>query len=55
MNSSFGSAGVVLGFAASVGGIITLALGLWRRDGHVVRSSRRFVRSSPSCSWSVRC
>ena len=43
MNASFGSAGVVLGFTASVGGIATLAVGLARRDPRLLRAGRRYV------------
>ena len=43
MNVALGSAGVVLGFIASLGGVVTLGVGLRRRDERLLRSSRTFV------------
>src|SRR3954451_20269438 len=43
MNSSLGSAGIILGFVASLGGIVTLAVGLTRRRTALLTSGRTYV------------
>jgi len=43
MNVALGTAGVVLGFVSSIFGIITISLGLARREPYLVRLSRNFA------------
>jgi cytochrome c-type biogenesis protein CcmF len=43
MNNTLGTAGVVLGLAASVGGVITLAVALARRRLHLIVVGRSYV------------
>src|SRR3954468_5356227 len=43
MNAALGSAGVILGFVASLGGIVTLAVGLARRRSRLLVAGRTYV------------
>ena len=43
MNAALGTAGVVLGVAASVGGVLTLAVALVRRKRHLLAVGRSYV------------
>src|SRR3954470_21810583 len=43
MNAAIGSAGVILGFVASLGGIATLAVGLTRHRSRLLISARTYV------------
>jgi cytochrome c-type biogenesis protein CcmF len=43
MNAALGSAGVILGFVASLGGILTIAVGLRRRRGKLLLAGRTYV------------
>ena len=61
VNAALGTAGIVLGLAASLGGVVTLAVGLGQRKRHLlarrplVRPARpRRRRRWPSSPWSGR-
>src|SRR4051812_18239699 len=43
MNAALGSAGVILGFVASLGGIATLGVGLAHRRGRLLAAGRTYV------------
>ncbi|HWC12437.1 MAG TPA: heme lyase CcmF/NrfE family subunit [Acidimicrobiales bacterium] len=43
MNAAFGAAGVAVGLAASVLGVVTLAIGLRRSDARLLRAGQRYV------------
>src|SRR2546423_10739066 len=43
MNAALGSAGIILGFVASLGGIATLAVGLTRRRSRLLVAGRTYV------------
>ncbi|CAN5443504.1 heme lyase CcmF/NrfE family subunit [soil metagenome] len=43
MNAAFGTGGVILGLVASVGAIITLAVGLWGKRPDLLRMSRTYA------------
>src|SRR3954468_12738200 len=43
MNAALGSAGVILGFVASLGAIATLGVGLWKRRPKLLVSARTYV------------
>jgi cytochrome c-type biogenesis protein CcmF len=43
MNAALGSAGVILGFVASLGGIATLGVGLARRRSRLLVAGRTYV------------
>ena len=43
MNSTLGSAGIILGFVASLGGIVTLAVGLSRTRPRLLTAGRTYV------------
>lgn len=43
MNAALGTAGIVLGVAASVGGVVTLAVALLRRRHHLIVVGRSYV------------
>ena len=42
MNAALGSAGIILGFVASLGGIATLGVGLWRRRPKLLVNGRTY-------------
>ena len=43
MNAALGSAGIILGFVASLGAIATLGVGLWKRRPKLLVSARTYV------------
>src|SRR4051812_34877640 len=43
MNAALGSGGIILGFVASLGGIVTLAVGLTRRRTRLLLAGRTYV------------
>ncbi|HEY8526352.1 MAG TPA: heme lyase CcmF/NrfE family subunit [Acidimicrobiales bacterium] len=43
MNATLGTAGIVLGLAASIGGVVTLAVGLRQRRGHLLLIGRTYA------------
>ena len=43
MAAALGSAGIILGFVASLGGIVTLGVGLWRRRTRLLIAGRTYV------------
>src|SRR4051812_4151706 len=43
MNAALGSAGIILGFVASLGGIVTLGVGLMRRRSRLLVAGRTYV------------
>ena len=55
MNAALGTAGIVLGVAASIGGVVTLAVALGPAQRHLLAVGRSYVllrpASAPSSPW----